>query len=673
MRIKGFFSWLLVVFLTLFSYAHSHKLEDMDLAPRLLLLSLFNIILLVSLFITIKKNSSLIISLCKTPLFMCFTVFVLSVCMSYFNSINKNDALFEVLKITSAFAFLLNTAILIICKKIDLTTIASACLIATGITIVYTGWNIYTEYQYARIKKEVFSITYNIFGNHCNKNTLAEFLLLTLPFNVFFFLKEKKIFKKISVIIIVASVFLILILKSASVLIGLFVVSFATAIIIIIKKYSLKKNQIWLPAIGALIILSIVCLSNSSIYKRISLVYHYTSGESNNLSVNNNNSTFERLLMWRNSFIMIKEKPISGIGLSNWKILFPKYGYSGAKYLVGDNIKFTRPHNDYLQFWSENGLLCVVSFLVIFLIAFIFCIKKLKHSNKDESIVLLVCFYGFLSYSIICFFGYTTERPFNLILLMIYVAVIISLYPVKKETKNPKSIIITLVVVLICSNIYASYIFGSRVKNEWLLHRALASQKIKWYNEMLKYAEKIDEENFPISYTATPINWYKATAYFLNNKQQTAKEFYLKALKQAPYHVQVITDAGVMLEQNGNISEAETYYNKALSINKDFPQAKLNLSALKYNQKKITEAYNALRGFAPLSLAKTHHEKMMVFKKTYLVILADSALDRLKQEGKAAPSKEKIFYQDLLSADSISEVNGTDITNNLIKVFSLIK
>lgn len=671
---KSFFSWLFLVFFISLSYAHSQKLEDMDLAPRLLLLSVFNIICLASLFVTIKNNTSLVFYACKTPIFVSAVIFVLTLYAGYFNSINKGDALFEVLKITAAFTFLLIIVVLLITKKIDLATISTACLVATGITLVYTIWNIYTEYQYAQIKKESFSITYAIFGNHCNKNTLAEFLLLTLPFNMLLFLNKKKILKIITAITITGSVLLIIILKSASVLIGLVMIVLTTAIILVIKKYRLTKKQIWLCNTVALTLLLVTCFTNNTIFKRISLAYHYTLGYNDSLPVNNNNSTFERLMMWRNSFLMIKEEPLTGIGLANWKILFPKYGYTGAKYLAGDTIKFTRPHNDYLQFWSENGLICIASFIAIFLFALIVCIQRLRYSNKeDTTITFLICFCGLLSYSVVCFFGYTTERPYNLILLMLYVAVIISTSPVKNQTANAKSIIVTLMLLLICANIYASSIFGARVKNELLLHMTLSGQKLKSYKVMLSNAEKIDAENFPISYTATPINWYKATACFLNNKPQTAKEFYLKAVKQAPYHVQVISDAGVMMEQNGNITEAENYYNRALSINKDFPQAKLNLSALKYKQKKITEAYNALRNFASKSLLKSHYEQMVTFKKTFLVMLADSALDKMKQTGQTIPSKEKIFYEDLLKADSIAEKEGTEITDNLIKVFSSIK
>ena len=115
---KSFFSWLFLVFFISLSYAHSQKLEDMDLAPRLLLLSVFNIICLASLFVTIKNNTSLVFYACKTPIFVSAVIFVLTLYAGYFNSINKGDALFEVLKITAAFTFLLIIVVLLITKKL---------------------------------------------------------------------------------------------------------------------------------------------------------------------------------------------------------------------------------------------------------------------------------------------------------------------------------------------------------------------------------------------------------------------------------------------------------------------------------------------------------------------------------------------------------------------------
>lgn len=107
--------------------------------------------------------------------------------------------------------------------------------------------------------------------------------------------------------------------------------------------------------------------------------------------------------------------------------MFPKYGYSGAKYLISDTIKFTRAHNDYLQFWSENGLLCFLSFIAVFLFRPLSSpLKKLNATDKMNYKLKVGLKFGYSPTSYYVFFSYTSERPFNLIMLMIYIGVILA-------------------------------------------------------------------------------------------------------------------------------------------------------------------------------------------------------------------------------------------------------
>lgn len=671
MQKQYFFSGLFILLFTAMSFAHNTLLEDADLAPRFFIITLFNVISIAGLLILLKKNS-ISITFVKNPLFLSLLVFIITLSLGYFKSINKADALFEILKMIAAYSFLINLLLLFSANKIDVKTVAMACLIATGVTIVYTAWNIFTEYQYSVSRQETFIISYSIIGNHCNKNPLAEFLLLALPLNTFLILSSNSIVKFSSLFVCIVSILLIALLKSAAVLLALTLTSLIIISVLLIKKYALEQKRIVGLVLSALLMLCLVSICNKTISNRISLLYHYIIEGKNEISSSNNNSTFERLLLLHNTWEMIKDEPLTGVGLANWKIMFPKYGYSGAKYLISDTIKFTRAHNDYLQFWSENGLLCFLSFIAVFLFALILTLKKLNATDKNNYKLMLVCISGLLSYFILCLFSYTSERPFNLIMLMIYIGVILSTGDHHKIVLNKTPVTIGL-IILLCLNFYGNRVFADRIKDEALLHKVIAMQKKKSYVEMLKYATRIDEKKFPIDYTATPINWFKATAYYLNDKKETAKTFYIKALEQAPYHVQVLTDAGVQAEQSGNLLEAETLYKESLKINKYFPQARLNLAALKYNQKKISEAYDQLRGFMPKSISKTLHSKMVDFKKTFLLALADSALLQMQQKNLAAPPREKIFYQDLLAADSIAQNQNIPITESLILVFSGIK
>ena len=71
-----------------------------------------------------------------------------------------------------------------------------------------------------------------------------------------------------------------------------------------------------------------------------------------------------RMEVWRDSIAMIRDFPITGVGLGNYQHAFHKYNQ------VPRNVIYDHAHNDYLEYLSEwglpAGLLLIGSILVIF-------------------------------------------------------------------------------------------------------------------------------------------------------------------------------------------------------------------------------------------------------------------------------------------------------------------
>ena len=78
-------------------------------------------------------------------------------------------------------------------------------------------------------------------------------------------------------------------------------------------------------------------------------------------------STKDRLELWTRTIQLIKEKPLFGHGLSDWKIEMLKYGNKG---LVSEdnNTFYQRPHNDFLWIMSETGIIGILLYLAIFIL-----------------------------------------------------------------------------------------------------------------------------------------------------------------------------------------------------------------------------------------------------------------------------------------------------------------
>lgn len=74
----------------------------------------------------------------------------------------------------------------------------------------------------------------------------------------------------------------------------------------------------------------------------------------------NDESINERVRFWRHSLEMIKENPITGIGLGNWKFKSIMYD---SKNIAGYRIPY-HAHNDFLQIGSEIGLFGLCLYLL---------------------------------------------------------------------------------------------------------------------------------------------------------------------------------------------------------------------------------------------------------------------------------------------------------------------
>jgi O-antigen ligase len=95
--------------------------------------------------------------------------------------------------------------------------------------------------------------------------------------------------------------------------------------------------------------------------------------------ISNMENIYQRVSLIRTSGAMVKENPISGVGLGNFIINIPKYSI--------DNTWILQPvHNIYLLIFAETGLIG----LVIFFIISIKIVNKVSFSNKRNFIYLLL-------------------------------------------------------------------------------------------------------------------------------------------------------------------------------------------------------------------------------------------------------------------------------------------
>lgn len=88
-----------------------------------------------------------------------------------------------------------------------------------------------------------------------------------------------------------------------------------------------------------------------------------------------------RGFIWSRTFPMLTECLITGYGPDNFIYHFPNNDYVGKVYASANHVIMSRPHNMFLQIWTQEGLLALLGFLALYSI-FIARVIRLCYRRK---------------------------------------------------------------------------------------------------------------------------------------------------------------------------------------------------------------------------------------------------------------------------------------------------
>ena len=151
--------------------------------------------------------------------------------------------------------------------------------------------------------------------------------------------------------------------------------------------------------------------------------------------------TFEssRGWIWRNSFIIFRNNPISGAGLGTFETVFPKYSEGFPADPYGRLYIFDRAHNDYIQILSDTGLIGGIIALW-FIITILFTITQSLRSNEPFSAGLAIgCSAAVVSLLTHSIFDFNLQLPSTALLFLILTAILTNLSANMKNHKNSQS------------------------------------------------------------------------------------------------------------------------------------------------------------------------------------------------------------------------------------------
>ena len=580
----GIFEKLYFCFFILLPFVYFDKLVDPVLIPRQVFLTLF-LFILSSLIIynVYKKKLFADFSFLKLRLFSCLAVFIILALISFSQSLALSESIYVFSKLLVEILFFVITTYLLIQNQLSTPALLKSVTVFGCIVLVQV---FFQAVRLSMSSSDFFDNMLNISATFGHKNLLASILFLTIPF-ILASMELSKGWKitgylSLPLIPLIAWLLQSKAIIAASVIFILLICLFLVAGDQERPKKGFTKTTILLVTLLLVLIGSFTVL-NKEKFPRIF----------------DKKSARERLGLWENSKHMIQENPLLGVGAGNWQVHFPKYGMDKFQIPEVRNgiTTFQRPHNDFLWVFCEMGAIGVMSYILLFVVIFYYLLQLFKKTQEQKFrllypslFVVLVC------YVFIACIDFPLERIEHQVMLFLLFSIITSRYHTlwkkngSKSSQQPFFLLIFLLTPILISFL-VSY---KRWKGELHTQRLYLFERTANWERMFKEGKKAQSMYYTMDPMSAPIEWYNGVALFSIGDRLGAKQCFEKAYALHPYNMHVINNLASCYESEGSHKKAEEYYLRALAISSGFEEARLNLSAVYFNTKEYTKAFETI-------------------------------------------------------------------------------
>lgn len=259
-----------------------------------------------------------------------------------------------------------------------------------------------------------------------------------------------------------------------------------------------------------------------------------------------------RYFIWQGTLNLIKHKPIEGWGFGQF-IYYYFYFRKREYFLQPEATPITNhAHNEYLEIWSEIGIIGLLIFLFLIYITVSSFFRK---KNKLESSVIAGFVGGIFAVMVDNIFSTNLRNPSTAMYFWFLLGVLNGT-SLKKSFSTGVSMAFFTVVVFVSfvMGIFSSYY---RVLPQVYLKRAIWAKDLKKYKEAIKNYEIVCSLN-PHNYTA----WYKlAYVYGMIGDYKKAEKTYLYINNYLfPHFAKTDTNLGTLYLKMGNYRKALSYY-----------------------------------------------------------------------------------------------------------------
>ena len=232
-----------------------------------------------------------------------------------------------------------------------------------------------------------------------NSNNLGIFSLMCLFISLMLLIDTKKIYLKIFYgLIFACSSFNIIVCQSRNAVLGIIL---GIAIITVIYNRKLLYLYVLSPLLLFIPQIRIVAL--------------------NLLSLTPDSSRYK---IWKTTSLMIKDHPLFGIGYENYSVIYMDYVNKSKETLTtmeGYGWIAQHPHNMFLKFQVETGILGSISLAFFLIITSIVLFKYIRNRNHKINKLILAIFVVFITFNLLSIFDcyYSAQKLSTAIFVII--------------------------------------------------------------------------------------------------------------------------------------------------------------------------------------------------------------------------------------------------------------
>ncbi len=374
-------------------------------------------------------------------------------------------------------------------------------------------------------------------------------------------------------------------------------------IIFIYKKDVIKVNRKKI-VIGFLCLVFLSAIASPFIIKKVSSVYSLKK-----------RSLVHRLLMWETSMLMIKDSPVIGKGIGNYRLYYPYY--QGLVLASPQNKEFSyvvtwMPHQNYLLIAAETGFLGLGMFLlaimVFYRIGWDIFVRKKAFSIPALGIISAIT--SILGTSFFNTF-YNIPATTFLFFLLMYILYVFTdnkkMILIEKNKLQAPALIAALTIFYFC------FQDAKTLASDHYLKKANSMAEKQNYAEAIGCYEKIIKLDPVELCPQMDIGqfYYLAEAYRNTGDLKEAEYYYRQDLKINPYCPEVNNMLGALCGQLGNLDDAVKYLKIAVFTAPHYDTAYKNLVTAYMAKKDFDAAEKALNSFLALNGSNTEIEKML--------------------------------------------------------------